>query len=443
MGAIARRARRLSCKLNPAHHDLAGDQALMREHVQSAIGLVALRLLAWLLSERRRNAPWRFVAVGTAAQILLAALFLELPFATTIFGMLNRGVSAIQRATEAGSSFVFGFLGGGPLPYEETHAGASIVFAFRFLPLVIVVSALAALLTYWRILPAIVRVFAALFERFMGIGGAVAVSSAANVFLGMIESPILVRPYLKQLTRSELFTVMCVGLGGVAGTVLVLYATMLAQTIPNAAGHLLSASIITVPGSIVIARLMIPESLPSTPGKLVQDAEVHGSIEAIMLGARQGLELFLNIIATLLVFVALIYALDALLGLLPSLDGGGLTLERVAGWIFAPIAWLIGIPWSEARTVGSLLGTKTVLNELLAYRQLSLVPPGALSERSRLLATYALCGFANLGSVGILVAGLATMAPSRRTEIAKLGMRALVGGTLATCGTAAIVGLFV
>jgi CNT family concentrative nucleoside transporter len=302
---------------------------------------------------------------------------------------------------------------------------------------------LAALLTYWRVLPAIVRGFAALFERVMGIGGAVAVSSAANVFLGMIESPILVRPYIARLTRSELFTVMCVGLGGVAGTVLVLYATMLADTIPNAAGHLLIASIITVPGSIVIARIMIPESSPPTPGKLVLDDEVHGAIEAIMQGTRQGLELFLNIVATLLVFVALVYIADALLGLLPTLAGTSLSLERVVGWIFAPIAWLIGVPWNEARTVGSLLGTKTVLNELLAYRQLSGLPPGTLSERSQLLATYALCGFANVGSVGILVAALATMAPSRRSEIAKLGLRALIGGTLATCGTAAIVGMLI
>jgi CNT family concentrative nucleoside transporter len=413
----------------------------MQEHLQSAIGLVALRLIAWLLSERRRIVPWRFVAVGTGAQIALAAILLELPFVTRIFDGLNRGVLAVQHATEAGSSFVFGFLGGGPLPYEETRAGASVVFAFRFLPLVIVVSALAAVLTYWRVLPAIVRGCAWLFERFLRIGGAVAVSSAANVFLGMIESPILIRPYIKQLTRSELFTVMCVGLGGVAGTVLVLYATMLAHAIPNAAGHLLIASIITVPGSIVIARIMIPEISPPTPGKLVLDKDVHGTIEAIMQGAKQGLELFLNIVATLLVFVALVYVLDALLGLLPTVGGTGLTLEQVAGWMFAPIAWLVGVPWNEARTVGSLLGTKSVLNELLAYRQLAALPPGALSERSRLLATYALCGFANFGSVGILVAGLATMAPSRRTEIAKLGMRALVGGTLATCGTAAIVGL--
>jgi concentrative nucleoside transporter, CNT family len=425
-------------------HDLIGDSdTVMREHLQSAIGIIALRLIAWLLSERRKMFPWRFAVVGTGAQIVLAVIFLELPFATAIFDDLNHAVLAIQHATEAGSSFVFGFLGGGPLPYEETRAGASVVFAFRFLPLVIVVSALAALLTYWRVLPAIVRGFAFVFERLMRIGGAVAVASAANVFLGMIEAPILVRPYIKQLTRGELFTVMCVGLGGVAGTVLVLYATMLAHTIPNAAGHLLIASIITVPGSIVVARIMIPESSPPTPGRLVLDEDVHGSIEAIMQGAKQGLELFLNIIATLLVFVALVYILDALLGLLPTFGGAGLTLERMVGWVFAPIAWLIGVPWSEARTVGSLLGTKSVLNELLAYRQLSALAPGILSDRSRLLATYALCGFANLGSVGILAAGLATMAPSRRTEIAKLGMRALVGGTLATCGTAAIVGLLV
>ena len=295
----------------------------MPAYLQSAIGLVVLRLLAWFLSERRRAVSWRFVALGTAAQIALALMFLKLPFVTSIFAQLNRGVFALQRATEAGSSFVFGFLGGGPLPYEETRAGASVVFAFRFLPLVIVVSALAALLTYWRVLPAIVKAFAWLFERVMGIGGAVAVSSAANVFLGMIESPILVRPYIARLTRSELFTVMCVGLGGVAGTVLVLYATMLAHTIPNAAGHLLIASIITVPGSIVIARVMIPESSPPTPGKLVLDDEVHGAIEAIMQGTRQGLELFLNIVATLLVFVALVYIADALLGLLPAFGGTG------------------------------------------------------------------------------------------------------------------------
>src|SRR3984885_14913828 len=265
---------------------------MMQEHLQSALGLIALRGVAWLVSEQRKLVSWRFAALGTGAQIVLALVLLELPFATTIFGELNHAVMAIQRATEAGSSFVFGFLGGGPLPYEETRPGGSLVFAFRFLPLIFVISALASLLIYWRVLPAILRGFAWLFKRVLRIGGAVAGSSAANIFVGMVESSILIRPYVKELTRNELFTVMCVGLGGVAGTVLVLYATMLAPVIPNAAGHLLGATVITVPGSIVIARIMIPEASPATPGELGQDKNVHGPIEAIMSGAKQGLELF-------------------------------------------------------------------------------------------------------------------------------------------------------
>lgn len=411
-------------------------------HAQSAFGLIVLLLIAWLLSERRRRVAWRFVALGMLLQVALASLFLKLPFTATLFAELNRGVMAVQRATEAGSTFVFGFLGGGPLPYPETHVGASVVLAFRILPLIIVVSALAALLTYWRILPAVVQAFARLFERALGIGGAVALCSVANPFLGMVESSILVRPYIECLTRSELCIVMCTGLATIAGTVLVLYATMLAPIIPDAAGHLLIASMISLPAAVVIARIMVPESAPPTPGQLVR-GDVHGAFEAITQGTRQGLELFLNIVAILLVFVALVHLLDDFVGLLPKVRGSPLTLERALGWAFAPVAWLLGVPWQEAPTVGGLLGTKTVLNELLAYRELSGLGSAALGVRSRLIATYALCGFANFGSVGILVTGLATMAPSRRAEIAGLGLRALAGGTLATCATAAVVGMLV
>lgn len=413
----------------------------MSLRLQSALGLILLLLLAWLLGERRRAVSWRFTLSGVLVQLALAALFLKTPFAASAFGAINRGVLALQEATEAGSSFVFGFLGGGPLPYAEVRPGASIAFAFRFLPLVIVISALAALLTYWRILPAIVKAFATLFGRLLGLGGAVALASAANPFLGMVESSILVRPYIEKLTRSEIFVVMCVGLAGVAGTVLVLYATMLAPIVPNAAGHLLVASVLALPIAIVIARLMIPETEPPTPGDLALPDDVHGAVDAVMHGTRQGLELFLNIVATLLVFVALVHLTDSLLALLPAIGGGPLTLERVFAWVFAPIAWLIGIPWSEVPAFASLLGTKTALNELVAYRALTGLPQAALSERSRLLATYALCGFANFGSIGILVSGLATMAPHRRAEIAKLGLRSLIGGTLATCATAAVVGI--
>jgi CNT family concentrative nucleoside transporter len=413
----------------------------MTLQLQSAFGFIALTGIAWLLSEQRRLVSIKFIVIGLLVQVVLAVLFLKLPWTGAAFAQINRAVFALDAASQAGSSFVFGFLGGAPLPYEETRIGGSIVFAFRFLPMVIVLSALAALFTYWRILPFVVRMFAKLFERTLGIGGAVAMSSAANIFLGMVEAPVLIRPYIEKLTRSEMYVVMCTGMAGIAGTVLVLFATMLAGKVPNAAGHLLVASIITVPASIVYARILVPETHAPTPGTLQAAQDAHGSVDAIAQGTRQGLEMFLNILASLLVFVALVHLTDAVLSLLPSVGGTDLSLGRMFGWVFAPIAWLIGVPWSEASTVGSLLGTKTTLNELLAYVQLSELPLDALSDRSRLLATYALCGFANFGSAGIMIAGFATMAPTRRAEIAQLGLHSLIGGTLATCGTAAIVGV--
>ena len=413
----------------------------MSQLARGTLGVVTLLLIAWLLSERRRLVSWRFVALGILVQVLLATVLLKLPFTTTVFAQVNRGVVAVQEASQTGSSFVFGFLGGGPAPYEPSGTGSEVVLAFRILPLIIVVSALAALLTYWRILPAVVATLARLFERIMGIGGAVALCAVANPFLGMVESSILIRPYVERLTRSELCVVMCTGLATIAGTVLVLYATMLGSVIHNSAGHLLIASIISLPAAIVVARVLIPEDAPPTPGKLELPSNVHGTFDAITQGTGQGLALFLNIVAVLLVFVALIHLLDSLLNLLPNFGDRPLTLERLIGLGFAPVAWLIGIPWNEAPTVGALLGTKTVLNELLAYSELAGLGESVLSERSRLIATYALCGFANLGSVGILVTGLSTMAPSRRAEIAELGLRALVGGTLANCITATVVGI--
>jgi CNT family concentrative nucleoside transporter len=426
---------------NGLEFNRARHKNIMPLPLQSALGLIVLTLIAWVLSEQRSRVSVKFIAGGTLLQFVLAVLFLKLPWTATAFGQINRAVTALDSASQAGSSFVFGFLGGAPLPFEETRIGSSVVFAFRFLPLVILLSALAALLTYWRILPLIVRGFARLFEKTLDIGGAVAVSSAANIFLGMVEAPVLIRPYIAKLTRSELYVVMCTGMAGVAGTVLVLFATMLADKVPNVAGHLLVASIITVPSSIVFARILIPEVHPPTPGTLLVDQGAHGSVDALASGTRQGLEMFLNILATLLVFVALVHLVDSILGLLPAVGGTDLSLGRIFGWAFAPIAWLIGIPWNEAPTVGSLLGTKTTLNELLAYVQLSQLPIDALTERSRLLATYALCGFANFGSAGILIAGLSSMAPERRGEIARLGLHSLIGGTLATCATAAIVGI--
>lgn len=411
--------------------------------LQPVLGVLVMLLLAGVCSERRRSVRWRFVAFALFIQAILATAFLKLPPAVASFQYINRGVAAMERATQSGTSFVFGFVGGAPAPYVSSGTGSDIVLAFRFLPLIIVISALATLFTYWRILPAIVRLLAAVVERVMGIGGAVALASVASPFLGMVESSILIRPYVALLTRSELCMVMCTGLATIAGTVLVIYSAMLAPIIPDAASHLLVASVISLPAAMAISRILVPEDSAATPGKISVPLVVHGPFDALSQGTKQGLELFWNVVAVLLVFVALVSLVDSVFSLLPAVNGAPVTLERLFGVVFAPVAWLIGVPWNEAATVGQLIGTKTVLNELIAYRQLAGLGQETLSDHSRLIATYALCGFANLGSVGILVAGLSTMAPERRRDIASLGVRALVGGTLANCTTAAIVGLLI
>lgn len=410
---------------------------------QGIIGLIGLIAIAWLLSEQRRNVRWRVPLIGLALQFLIAALMLKLPQSRAVFTALNDGVVALQGATEAGTGFVFGYLGGAPLPFEETAAGSSLVFAFRSLPLLIVMSALTALLTYWRILPLIVNALSALLEKTLSIGGAVALSAAANVFLGMVEAPLLIRRYLLQLSRAELFMVMSCGMATIAGTVLVLYTTLLAPVLDDAVGHLLTASIISAPAAILFAWLLVPLTGGATETRrasLVR-SEATSTMDAITRGTERGLALFLNIVAMLIVLVALVQLLNAILGLLPDVAGGELSLERMLGWIFAPVAWSLGVPWAEATTVGGLLGIKTALNEFLAYVALADLPAGTLSERSYLITSYSLCGMANFGSLGIMIGGFNVLVPERRSEVVSLGMKSIVAGTLATCSTGAVVGL--
>ena len=392
---------------------------------QGIIGLIGLIAIALLLSEQRRVVRWRVPLIGIALQLLIAALMLKLPQSRVVFAALNEGVIALQTATEAGTSFVFGYLGGGPLPFEETEVGSSLVFAFRSLPLLIVMSALTALLTYWRILPLIVNALSALLRRTLGVGGAVALSAAANVFVGMVEAPLLIRRYLLQLSRAELFLVMTCGMATIAGTVLVLYTTLLAPVIDDAVGHLLTASIISAPAAIMFAWLMIPQTggATETPRSSLVVPDATSTMDAITRGTERGLALFLNIIAMLIVLVALVQILNAILGLLPDVAGSELSLERMLGWLFAPVAWSLGVPWAEATTVGGLLGIKTALNEFLAYVALSELPEGTLSARSYLITSYSLCGM------------------ERRSEVVSLGMKSIVAGTLATCSTGAVVGL--
>jgi CNT family concentrative nucleoside transporter len=411
------------------------------ETLQSAFGLVCFIGLAWAISERRDRQALKIGAVGIGLQIVMALLLLKLPPVTAMFAYLNDAVLALQDATGAGSSFVFGYLGGGPLPFEESQPGASFILAFRALPLIIVVSALTALLTWWGILPWIVRGFAALLQRTLNVGGAVGLSAAANVFVGMVEAPLFVRPYLRTLSRSELFMLMCTGMATIAGTVLVLYASIIGKVVPDAAGHLLVASLISAPAAITVALIMVPQTGAPTPGEVHRDEDISSAMDAITQGTQTGLKLFLNICAMLLVLVALVHLVNIVLSLLPEMAGAPITLQRVLGLFMAPVVWLMGIPASETLTAGALMGTKTILNEFLAYLDLAALPAGALSARSELIMTYALCGFANFGSLGIMIGGLATLVPERREEVVGLGLKSIVGGTLATCCTGAVVGL--
>jgi len=392
-------------------------------------GLVAL---AWALSENRRAVPWRAVASGLVLLVALALLFLKVPFIKEAFMKANDALLVLERATQAGTSLVFGYLGGGPAPYQVSDAGSNFVLAFRALPIVLLMSALSALLFYWRILPAIVRGISFLLEKTMRIGGVVGLSAAANVFVGMVEAPLFVRPYLARLSRGELFAIMAGGMASIAGTVLFLYGSILSRAQPDAVAHLLIASILSAPAALVIAFVMVPPGLTASES-LKLESEASGAMDALTRGTLEGAQLLINIVAMLVVFVALVALVNLLIA--------PYTLQGMLGSLLAPLAWLAGIPWAEAHAAGALLGTKTVINELVAYLDLAASP--GLSERSRLLMTYALCGFANLGSLGIMIGGLGTMSPERRRDVVELGIKSIAAGTLATCLTAAAVSLIV
>jgi concentrative nucleoside transporter, CNT family len=410
--------------------------------LQSAVGVAGLIAIAWLLSERRAAVRWKQVGLALAATVVAAVLLLKIPQIVTAFAYVNRAVKAISEATRAGTSFVFGYLGGGPLPYELKTPGAEFVLAMQALPVLLVMSVLTTVLFYWRVLPPLVRAFSWALERTIGVGGAVGLSTATNIFVGHVEAPLFIRPYLARLTRTELFIVMTGGMAGIAGTVLVLYATILGPIIPDAAAHLVVASVLGAPAAILISLVMVPETADrQTGGDLIEPEPVASStMDAIVKGTVGGLELLLTIVAMLIVLVALVHLGNSILSLLPDIAGAPLTLQRMLGWIMAPVCWLMGIPWDQAQTAGSLMGIKTILNELIAYVELSKLGPDTLDPRSRLIMLYAMCGFANFGSLGIMIGGLATMVPERRDDIVSLGLKSIVSGTLATCTIGAIVG---
>ena len=410
------------------------------QHLQSALGVAALIAFAWAISENRNAVAWKRAGIGLAVLFVLAVLFLKVPPVTAAFGAANGVIDAIAAASRAGTSFVFGYVGGGPLPFELKFPGNEFVLAFNALPIVLLMSVLTTLLFYWGILPPVIRGFSWALERTIGVGGAVGLSTAANIFVGHVEAPLFIRPYLAKLSRSELFVVMTGGMAGIAGTVLVLYAQFLKSSVPDAAGHLIIASVLGAPAAVLIGQIMVPGE--ATTGALDNPEPVaESTMDAIAKGATAGLSLLLNMIAMLIVFVALVHLVNAMLGVLPLVGGDPVTLQRILGWIMAPVCWLIGIPWSQAMTAGGLMGIKTVLNELIAYLEMAKLPADALDPRSRLIMLYAMCGFANFGSVGIMIGGLTVMAPERRSDVISLGMKSIVSGTLATLLMGAIVGV--
>jgi CNT family concentrative nucleoside transporter len=409
--------------------------------LHAGLGLGCLLLLAFLCSEDRRRIPWRTVVSGVGLQIAFALLLIGVPGADRAMFWLNDAANALHAATLVGTQFVFGYLGGGAPAFAENHPGASFILAFQALPLVLTISALASLLFHWGVLQRVTAAFAWLLRRSMGISGPLALGAAVHVFVGMVEAPLLVRPYLARMQRGELFALMTCGMAGVAGTVMIIYASFLSPSVPNALGNILIASIISTPAGLAVAALMVPFDGSDRPeGSLIIEDPPHSSLDAVVKGTMDGVPILASIIAVLLVTVALVTLLNMILGLLPDWDGTTVTLQRLFALPFRPIMWLIGVPWPETGAAATLMATKTVLNEFVAYLNFSQLPPGTFSPRSRMVLTYALCGFANFGSLGIMIGGLGAMVPARRAEIVGLGLRTILSGTLATCMSGAVAG---
>ena len=412
---------------------------LSQLHLQSLLGIVAILALAWILSENKHAFPFRTVVSGVALQIALALLLLKVPVAREALYSLNGVVGALTTATRAGTSFVFGMVGGADPPFAVTNPKGLVNFAFGILPLVIVISALSALLWHWKILPILVKAVAFVLRKLLGVGGAVGLGGGSMVFLGNVEGLLVIRPYLSKLTRAEMFILFTVGMAVCSGTVFVLYAMILKDVLPAALGHILVASFLSLVSAIIIGRIIMPSD--AGIDAVDQGSRYRSSMDSIAHGTEEGLKLYWQIIAMLVVVVALVALVNVILANFPPVWGAPLTLQRVFGWMFAPVVWLIGVPWQQAPAAGSLLGLKTSLNEVIAYLSMASLPKGTLDPRSMLIMVYALCGFANFSSVGILIAGTSALVPERRDEIVPLALRALISGTMASCMTGAIVGL--
>ena len=412
--------------------------------LQITIGFIGLTLLAVPLSAKKSAINYRHILIAIAFQIILAFALIKVPVIIKIFSYLSEGVIALQAATTQGTTFVFGYLGGGDAPFMDGDRGSSLIFAFGILPLIIVMSCLTALLWFWRILPFIIRGFSKVFEKLFNIGGPIGLGATANIIMGQVEAPLLVRPYLSKMTKKELLILMTAGMSTVSGSIMIALVMMLQPQFVdvNLIQHLITASILSIPAAIMYANIMIPSNDATEFDADAVPKIYESSMDAITRGTRDGLEIALNVGAILIAFIALVSLADSILGLLPAVGDAPLSLQRILGWIFAPIVWLMGVPWSESIEAGKLLGIKTALNEFVAYAQLAVIEEGTLSERTKLITLYGLCGFANFSSVGILVSGIGAMSPERKKDLIDISIKALVGATLASCMTGLVIGIF-
>ena len=414
--------------------------------LQIIVGFVGLVCIAIPFSQNRSSINYRYIFVAIIFQIILAFALLKIPFIVQIFAYLSDGVSSLQAATQEGAEFVFGYLSNTSVsPFESSGAGNSMIFAFQILPLIIVISSLSALLWFWNILPLIIRAISKVFEKLFNIGGPIGLAATANIIMGQVEAPLLVRPYLSKMSEKELLILMTAGMSTVSGSIMIALVSMLQPQFPdiNLIQHLVSASILSIPAAIMYANIMIPSSeVTNFDGDSVPKV-YDSSMDAITRGTRDGLDICLNVGAILIAFIALVSLLNSILGIAGGWIGiSDLSLQLILGYMFFPIVWLMGVPLSETLASAELLGLKTALNEFVAYGALANIEPGVLSERSKLITLYGLCGFANFSSVGILVSGISAMAPERKNDLIKVSLKALIGATLASCMTGLVIGIF-
>ncbi|MEC7999945.1 MAG: nucleoside transporter C-terminal domain-containing protein [Pseudomonadota bacterium] len=408
--------------------------------LQLLVGFFGLVLIALPFSQNLKNVNYKSIGIGIIFQIVLAILLLKVPLIVDAFKFLGDGVIALQNATAKGTSFLFGFLSSPALPFSLEDPSVQVqsaYFAFGILPFILVMSALTAWLWHIKVLKIIVDGFSKICQRLFNIGGPIGLGAAANVFVGQVEAPLVIRPYLSKLSKKEILILLTAGMSTVAGSIMVALVSMLNNQFPDIVliQHLITASIISVPAAIIYANIL----MPSNEITQFDDSELpklyNSQMDAVTRGTRDGLEIALSVGAILIVFITFVALFDSLLGLIHD----DLSLQVILGYIFAPICWLMGIPWEEAIIAGQLLGVKTALNEFVAYSGLASLEPGLLSEQSKLITLYALCGFANFSSVGILIAGVGAMAPDRRSDIVSVSFKALIGATLASCMTGLVV----